>query len=127
MGEVVLDASAVLAVLLGEPGAEAVAPRLAHARVSAVNYSEVLARAARLCGSLEEAKRRVDRHGLTVVPFDAAQAVAVAALVPATREFGLSLADRACLSLGLISGLKVLTADRAWGDLDLSVTVEVIR
>ena len=102
MGRVVLDASAVLALLLGEPGADVVARRLPAAYLSAVNYAEVLARTARLCGSLEEAKRRVDRHDWRVVPFDADQAAAAAALAPAGRPYSLSLADRACLALALI-------------------------
>lgn len=127
MGEVVLDASAVLAVLLDEPGQDVVRRHLAGASVSAVNYSEVLSRAARLCGSLEEAKRRVDRHGLTVVPFDADQATLAASLLPATKPFGLSLADRACLVLGLARGVPVLTADRAWAEVEVGVRVEVIR
>ncbi len=127
MPESVLDASAVLAVLLGEPGADHVAPRLAGACVSAVNYAEVLGRAARLCGSLEEAKRRVDRHVFDVVPFDAVQAAVSASLLPATRPLGLSLADRACLTLGMLRRLPVLTGDRDWAKLDLGLAVELIR
>ena len=127
MTGVVLDASAVLTVLLGELGAAAVAPHLAAARISAVNYSEVLARTARLCGSLEEAKLRVDRHGIRVVPFEAEHAVLAASLGPATRNLGLSLGDRACLALGLSLHLTVLTADRVWAKLDLGVAIECVR
>lgn len=127
MTEVVLDDSAVLAVLLGEAGADRVRGRLAGSLVSALNYSEVLARAARLCGSLAEAKRRVDRLDLNVVAFDAAQAAAAAALAPETRPLGLSLADQACLASGLTRGLPVWTADRAWCGVDLGVRIEFIR
>ena len=127
MGKVVLDASAVLAVLLGEPGADAVARRWHGAYLSAVNYSEILARTARLCGSLDEAKRRVDRHDWRVVPFDADQAAVAASLAPAGRPHGLSMADRACLALALTRGLPALTADRAWAALDIGVAVELIR
>lgn len=123
----VLDASAILALLLGEKGADVVQQRLVGAGVSALNYSEVLARLTRLCGSLDEAKRRVDRHDFAVVSFDAGQAAVAASLVPATRHRGLSLADRACLGLGLARGWPVVTADRAWADLDLGVTVQLIR
>lgn len=127
MAGAILDATAVLAVLLGGRGGEAVRPHLAGASVSAVNYSEVLAVTARRCGSPGEARRRVDRRNLAVVPFDAEQAAVTASLVPATRPFGLSLADRACLSLGRIRGQLVLTADGDWANLDIGVTVEVIR
>lgn len=127
MVRVVLDASAVLALLLGEPGADVVKARLEGAFLSSVNYSEVLARTATLCGSLEEAKLRVDRHDWTILPFDAEQATVVASLLPETKRFGISLADRACLALGLMHGCPVLTADRIWADLDIGVTVELIR
>jgi ribonuclease VapC len=127
VGEVVLDASAVLAALLGEPGEAAVRGHLAGAFVSAVNYSEVLAHAARLCGSLEQARRRVDCHTFTVLPFDAAQAALAASLLPDTRPLGLSLADRACLVLGLSRGATVLTADRSWSGLSLGLDIVLIR
>ncbi|WP_020472299.1 type II toxin-antitoxin system VapC family toxin [Zavarzinella formosa] len=127
MVKVVLDASAVLAVLLSERGGEVVAPRLHQACVSSVNYSEILARAVRLSGSLEDSRRHVDRHQLLVVPFDTDQAVMAASLIPATKSLGLSFADRACLGLGLSRGLPVLTADKSWGGLSLGVAIEVIR
>jgi len=123
----VLDASAFLALLLGEPGAEAVRPFLRRGCISAVNYSEVLARTAALCGSLDDARRRVDRHDVPVIPFDAEQAAAVASLLPATRSLGLSFADRACLALGLARGATVVTADRPWMSLDIGVRIECIR
>ena len=123
----VLDASALLALLLGEEGADRVKPHLAGGCVSAVNYSEVLTRATHLCGSFDEAKRRVDRHNWTVVGFDAAQAALAASLLPLTRPLGLSLGDRVCLALGLSLGSTVVTADRAWGSLDLGIRIELIR
>ena len=127
VAKVVLDASAALALLLGEPGADAVKCYLADACISALNYSEVLARTARLCGSLEEAKQRVDRHDLHIVDFDAEQAAVTASLFPSTRSLGISLADRACLALGFSRGWPVITADHAWAKLDIGVTVVLIR
>jgi ribonuclease VapC len=123
----ILDASALLALLLGEAGAPAVEPYLSDSCISAVNYSEVLARTSTLCGSLEEAKRRVDYHDVDIIEFDAAQAALVASLFPTTRFLGLSLADRACLALGLSMNLVVVTADRAWKTLDIGVRIELIR
>ncbi len=114
-------------MLLNEPGAEVVRPHLAHAIVSVVNYAEVLGRAATLCGSLDEAKRRVDLHIPHVLPFDLAQATATASLLPSTRPLGLSLGDRACLALGLVRRLPILTADRRWADVPDAVVVELVR
>ncbi len=127
MPPVVLDASAVLALLLGEPGADRVRARRAGAIISAVNYAEVLARTARLCGSPDEAARRVGQHEFAVIPFDRAAAAAAAALEPAGRPLGLSLADRCCLALAAARRLPVLTADRAWQHLSVDVAVELIR
>lgn len=127
MAESVLDASAVLALLLREPGSEAVRPRLPAAVISAVNYTEVLARLYTLGGSPDEVKRLVDRHLRMVLPFDAAHAAVAAALHLPTRSAGLSLGDRACLAVGLIRGLPVLTTDQAWRKVDVGVVVEVIR
>ncbi len=123
----VLDASAILAVLFAEVGADAAHRHLADGCVSAVNYAEVLTRAAERAGSLELAKRQVDRYRLAVIPFDADHAAVAASLRPLTRSHGLSLGDRACLALGLALGLAVLTADRVWAELELDLAVEVIR
>lgn len=127
MTRVVLDASAVLALLLGEPGADAVRGRRTGALLSAVNYSEIVARTAGLCGSLEEARRRVDRQELEVVPLDRDLAAVAASLASVGRPLGLALADRCCLALALSRNLPVLTADRAWRRLDLDLIVELIR
>ncbi len=127
MASRVLDASVVLAVLFGEVGAREGLRHFVGGCVSAVNYAEVLSRAAERNGSLEAAKRQVDRYRLPLVPFDAALAAVTASLRPVTRSHGLSLGDRACLATALTLGLPVLTADRAWAEMDLGVEVELIR
>jgi PIN domain nuclease of toxin-antitoxin system len=125
--EVVLDASALLAFLLAEPGSEAVAGRLRQAALSAVNYAEALARSVDRGKSLAAATADIARLRLLVIPFDGELAAIAASLRPATRPVGLSLADRACLALGLQTGLPVLTANRDWAKLEVGVRVEVIR
>ncbi len=127
MTGVVLDASALLAFLLAEPGADVVARHLRNASLSAVNYCETLARVADRGRPLETAAADIARLRLAVVPFDPAQAVRAASLRPATRPLGLSFADRACLALGLTRAAPVLTADRAWAMLDVGVVVECVR
>lgn len=123
----VLDASALLAFLQGEPGAEFVEEVLAHSLMSAVNWAEVLQRhrvrnvpSATLLGELAV-------FGFAVIDFSAQDAAIAAELFPATRHLGLSLGDRACLALGISLGFTVLTADRAWKDLKLPVKIDVIR
>lgn len=127
MTSAVLDASAVLALLKKEPGAEVVRGRLAGSLLSAVNLSEVIAKHLDWGARLEEVTRALAPLPFHVRPFDADQASLSASLRPATRGANFSFADRACLALGLSAGLPVLTADAKWANLDLGVTVELIR
>ena len=127
MGNVVLDASAVLAHLLGEPGGEGVEAVIANAVISAVNLAEVAQRLIETGASDAEALAVVENLPCDVESFDAAAAVQVALLRRATSVRGLSLGDRACLALGKRLGLPVYTADRAWAELDLGVEVVLIR
>jgi ribonuclease VapC len=123
----ILDASAVLAFLLKEPGGREVRQYMSGAKWSAVNYAEVLTRLAELSGSLEDTRSRIDQLELELVPFDAEQAALTASLPSATRKHGLSLADRACLALATSSRLPVITADRSWSGLDLGIEIIQIR
>jgi PIN domain nuclease of toxin-antitoxin system len=125
--EVVADASAVLALLKDEEFGEFDPECLVGAAISAVNFSEVLAELG--SGGLTEAEAdaAVAALDLNVIAFDEHQARSVARLWPAVRRFGLSLADRACLALGLRLGRPVVTADRAWGKLDIGIEIVLIR
>lgn len=123
--ERVLDASALLALLFGEVGFDAVP--LEGSAVSTVNWSEVVQVAARCDADVVGLGDALAAEGVVVVPFTATQAEAAAALWPATRAAGLSLADRACLALAGAYGVPVLTADRAWGGVAVGVEVVVVR
>lgn len=123
----VLDASALLAYLFGEPGADRVRVVLAGSRISSVNVSEVLTRIARDGRSPGGFMDKVRETRLEVVPFTTGHALATANLEPQTRRFGLSLGDRACLALGLAHRAPVYTADRIWTKLDIGVPVVPVR
>jgi ribonuclease VapC len=127
VSRVILDSSALLAVLLEERGAERVEPHLTLALISTVNLSEVVATAVERGLMLENVLSLLTRLSLEIMAFDAEQAYIAASLRPATRKLGLSLGDRACLALGLKQGLPVLTADQLWAKADVGVKVEVIR
>ena len=126
MTDVVLDASAVLALLLGEPGGEAVDATPGRAQLSTVNLTEVAQRLSDqwpddlVIGVLGELP-------CLVIDFDSAMAMRAGLLRRATRAKGLSLGDRACLALAESLSLPVLTADRAWAELDLGIEVVLIR
>ena len=124
---VVLDASAVLALVNSEPGAGVVGEVASEAVVSAVNLSEVVAKLAE-GGMPEEAiSELLEELNLEVIPFDAEHAYRAGLLRPLTRAAGLSLGDRACMALGLRLGSAVLTTDRRWATLDLGLEVRLAR
>jgi PIN domain nuclease of toxin-antitoxin system len=124
---IVLDSSALLAMLFFEPGCERVAEFVPQSCMSTVNLAEVLGRLARDGRALDQVLERLDRMGIAWVAFDREQAILTAALLPQTAPFGLSLGDRACLALARLRGLPAVTADRAWTRLDLGIPIEVIR
>lgn len=127
MTAVVLDASAVLALIFGEAGANKVLPMMGGAVISAVNFSEVVSKLADLGAEAQAASAQVASLGMTLVAFDEAQAVAAAALRPLTRHLGLSLGDRACLALASLRGLPAVTADRDWQKLGDGWRIVLIR
>ncbi len=124
---VVLDTSAVLALMLDEPGSEVVLARLQNGMISAVNVVEVLTRLVEAGLTIDEADTDFTGLNLEIVPLDHRLAKGAAGLRLLTRHRGLSLGDRACLALGQREKLPVLTADRQWEDLDIGVEVQLIR
>ncbi|MFN3835262.1 MAG: type II toxin-antitoxin system VapC family toxin [Glycocaulis sp.] len=123
----VLDASALLAVLLGEPGAERVEPYLPGAVISAVNLSEAAGKLLEKGAPLEAVKAAIAAVGLEVIAFDEEQAMAAADLRVRTRALGLSLGDRACIALGEMRRTTVFTCDRAWAQVDSTADIVVAR
>jgi ribonuclease VapC len=125
----VLDASAVIALIMGEPGAEAVEAVIASSSMTTVNLSEAVGYFARN-GALEaEIREWIGALELEIVPLDTELAYSAGFLLPATRRAGLSLGDRACLALARRLGVRALTTDRAWSRIaaELQVEVELIR
>lgn len=124
---VVLDASALLCVLNGEVGSERVLQALPTGVIGAANLAVVVSKLYERGLSVEEVEEVLGGLPFDVRPLTSAQAHAIGHLRPATRAFGLSLGDRACLALAAELGLPALTADQAWAGLDIGVQVELIR
>ncbi len=127
MSEIVLDASALMAVLREEPGAAAVEAVIDDAAVSAVNLSEVQAKLVERGTPAEIAWSWLVDLDLDVVDFDALQAKVAGDLGVLTRAHGLSLGDRACLALAQVRSLPVMTADRAWAGLEVGIEIRAVR
>ena len=123
---VVLDASALLALLQDEPGSDRVLEALPGALICSVNLSEVVAKLAELDMPEGEIHRALSL-GLEIVPFDEDLAYQAGLLRPGTRSAGLSLGDRACLALAQSRSLPALTTDRAWATAGVNADVVVIR
>ncbi len=129
MSEFVLDASAVLAVLFGEPGAELVYNAMNNSHISVVNLSEVYATLLDGGMTFDDAEELVDPLPFRIRTYRDGHAKQTAQLRPLTRHLGLSLGDRACLTCALSALLPVLTADRRMAEASglLGLDIRLIR
>lgn len=128
MDRIVLDASALLAILNQEAGADRLTPELLSAAASStVNLAEVQAKLVERGLPSDDAWEATLSPIREAVSFTAEQARVAGNLVRQTRAQGLSLGDRACLALGLTIRAPVYTADRSWRSLKLGVRIHVIR
>ena len=126
--KVILDASALLALIQEEPGSNVIKPLLQFAVMSTVNISEVLAVLQKTNITTEESLTLITDIINTIIPFDIEQAEETAKLQFFTTSKGLSLGDRACIALGIKLQSPIYTADKAWIELQLpNVTIQLIR
>lgn len=119
MADVVLDASALIALFRDEPGADLVADHIGGGLISAVNLQEVVKALLRRGIAIEVVREMIAALHLDVRPHDADDAFAAAALWQATEKFGSGLGDRSCMALAISEKLPVITTDKAWAELDL--------
>jgi PIN domain nuclease of toxin-antitoxin system len=123
----ILDASAILALLLKEPGSEMVATWLAEAAISSVNMAEVYSKCADRGLDPSDVKGLFAGLGVEVLSFSDRHAMVTGQLRAQTRSQGLSLGDRACLATGMVEKRRVITADRVWLTLGLDIEITSIR
>lgn len=125
----VLDASALLALLLDEPGAGKVRTVLVDSAMTTVNVAEVIGHFARADASENDIRSLLDPLPFERIPFDEELAYAAGLLLTVTKPAGLSFGDRACLALARRLRVKALTADRGWGPVadTIGIEVETIR
>lgn len=121
----VLDASALLAWLQNEPGAAIVEELLPESAISSLNWSEVLQKSLAHGVEITGLRQDMEALGLVILPFDRDAAEQAARLWSAGSS--LSLADRACLALGIQHSAPVLTADRLWTQVSVGATVRLVR
>lgn len=123
----ILDASALLALLQGEPGADKVQAVLHRAVINTVNWSEVIQKLSVHDPDAADIRPEMELTGLKIIPFTVGQAEICASLWVQSKPFGLSFADRACLATGIDTKTEVMTADRIWKDIGLPLAIHAIR
>lgn len=124
---VVLDASALLSFLQDEPGSHRIEAVLPEAVICSVNWSEVVQKTVAAGVDVNGMREDLEALGLRILPFSVEEAELAGRLWQQTKQAGLSLGDRACLSTGIRMNASVLTADQIWTTLNLPVTVHCIR
>jgi PIN domain nuclease of toxin-antitoxin system len=128
VNSIVLDASALLAVLNREPGAEKLTSQLLSAATSStVNLAEVQSKLVSRGIKPDEAWEATISPIRESAVFTDEQAKIAGSLIARTSAFGLSLGDRACLALGIALKAPVYTADRSWKNLKLGVRIHLVR
>jgi len=128
VSRIVLDASALLAVLNREPGAEKLTPQLLSAATSStVNLAEVQGKLVSRGITPDEAWEAALSPIREAAVFTGEQAKIAGSLIAQTSSLGLSLGDRACLALGIALKAPVYTADRSWKNLKLGVRIHLVR
>lgn len=128
MNKIVLDASALLAVLSGEPGTDELTPELLSTAVSSTaNLAEVQGKLVDRGLSPDRAWAVTMTPVAEAIPFTIEHAKSAGGLIAEARPLGSSLGERACLALGLARRAPVYTADRSWKNLKLGVRIHGIR
>ena len=128
MASVVFDASAILALLRNEPGSEVVARHVGDGIISAVNFQEVIKELLRRGIPIGAALELLDALHLDVKPHAREESITAAGLYPATKQYGSGLGDRTCMALAIAEGLPAITADQAWGKVQVAgLKIQLIR
>jgi ribonuclease VapC len=128
VASVVFDASAILALLRDEPGADIVTGHIGDGLISAVNLHEVIKELLRRGVSFDVALAMLDALHLDVRAHGRDEAAAAASLYPATKQHGSGLGDRSCMALAIAEGVPALSADRDWAKIELTgLEVQLVR
>jgi len=128
MSQIVLDSSAILAIVLGERGTQSLTPQLLRAAAaSTVNIAEVQSKLVKAGHTRDSAWADALAWVSEIKEFSVSQARLTGDLIDLTRPYGLSLGDRACLALAIELNAPVYTADKIWANLRLGIPIHILR
>jgi PIN domain nuclease of toxin-antitoxin system len=128
MNEVVLDASAILALVQHEPGEEKLTDEvMGNVVASTVNLAEVQSKLVKNGYGTDQAWADALELVTAAEPFTSEQARIAGDLIAKTEKYGLSLGDRSCLALAIALKAEVYTTERLWKNLKLGIPIHVIR
>lgn len=127
MTKIVFDSSAILALLKMESGHEIVSKNLEQAVVSSVNFCEIVSFLSKKTQKQDEMIKFLTETFDCIEDFNIEQAIIAGSFINVTKDYGLSLGDRACLALAKYKNIPVLTADKAWTKLNLGIKIKLIR
>jgi ribonuclease VapC len=126
MTGIILDASALIAMLQGEVGAKKVADAIGATRMSSVSYAEVVSHFIQAGMPQGDVDAMLNPLPIDIVPLDKQLARLAGGLQSLASAAGLSLGDRCCLALSLRDGLPAWTADRVWRSIADAAKVKVV-
>ncbi|HJD55783.1 MAG TPA: type II toxin-antitoxin system VapC family toxin [Rickettsia endosymbiont of Pyrocoelia pectoralis] len=128
MSKIIFDASALIALFAKEKGYLFIKEHMKDAVISSVNIAEVYKYCIEVRGlTQEEAKSLIKLLDIKIIDFCPDQALISATIIHKTKPYGLSLGDRACVALAIFKNYPILTCDKIWQKLDLSIKFIMAR
>ena len=124
--KVLLDTSAIIALLKQEPGHEMVSEIIANSAISAVNFSEFIAILTRASISEKDIDEIIKDLIPEIIPFCENISKKAGKLSKLTQSYGLSFGDRACLATGDHYHMEIYTADKVWVELKHKISSNII-
>jgi PIN domain nuclease of toxin-antitoxin system len=128
MSKIVFDASALIALFAKETGYEFIKKHMKEGIISSVNIAEAYKYCIETQGLTEdEAKNLIKLSDIKIIEFTNEQALISAGLIKKTKQYGLSLGDRACIALAIDGKHSIITCDKIWQQIDVGIKFIMAR
>lgn len=125
---IVFDSSALIMLFAKELGYEKIKQNIKHATMSSVNVAEVYKYCIEVQKlGLDDCQNLIKLCGIKIIDFCDQQALISASIINHTKQYGLSLGDRACIALATLKNYPILTCDKIWQKVDLGIPIIMAR